>query len=117
MLIEALVSLAVVAASLAAIGELIATTSRGARRIEEHAALIGTARAIEASLPGRDGLKSGGLSGETAGYRWRVQVSPFPVEPAGQASWIPENVVITVQSPSGAVLKTATVRLFRRSDG
>ena len=41
------------ASSLAAIGMLLGTARRGGRMIEEHVALVGTARAIEAGLPGR----------------------------------------------------------------
>jgi general secretion pathway protein I len=119
MLIEVLVSLAVVAASLAAIGALVQVTARGVRKIEEHAALAETARAIEAGLTGRDAPTTENLSGETAGQSWRVEVSPFAGETAGsgQSSWMPQNIVITVRSPSGAVLKINTVRLYRRSNG
>jgi general secretion pathway protein I len=119
MMIEVLVALAVTASSLAAIGMLLATARRGGRMIEEHAALVETARAIEAGLPGRDELTAGILSGDSAGQRWRVEVSPFAGEAAGrsQSSWEPERIAITVRSPSGAVFKIDTVRLRRRSKG
>ena len=45
-LIEVLVALAVVAISLAAIGSLIAVTTRGARAVGLHLTLVETARAI-----------------------------------------------------------------------
>ncbi len=120
MMIELLVALAVTAASLAAIGALIATTARGTRAIEQHAALVETARAIEAGLPKRGQLTPGDLSGDSAGYRWRVEVSPFTggeIAITEQSSWTPQSVLITVRSPSGAVLQIGTVRLHRRSNG
>jgi general secretion pathway protein I len=119
-IIEALVALAVVAASLAAIGSLIATSIRGTRSVEQHVALVETARAVEAGLPSRDELAPGNLSGELAGHRWRVDVSPFAaggIDSGLPASWVPQTVVITVRSPSGAVLQLNTVRLRRRSGG
>ena len=119
-IIEVLVALAVVAASLAAIGSLIATSIRGTRSVEQHVALVETARAIEAGLPNRDELAPGSLSGEVAGHRWRVDVSPFAaggIDSALPASWVPQAVVITVRSPSGAVLQLNTVRLRRRPGG
>jgi general secretion pathway protein I len=119
-IIEALVALAVVAASLAAIGSLIATSIRGTRSLEQHVALVETARAIETALPSRDELALGNFSGELAGHRWRVDVAPFAaggIDPALSAAWVPQAVVITVRSPSGAVLQLNTVRLRRRSGG
>jgi general secretion pathway protein I len=115
-IIEALVALAVVAASLTAIGSLIATSVRGTRSIEQHVALVETARAIATGLPNRDELAPGNLSGERAGHRWRVDVSPFAagaVDSLPPASWVPQAVVIAVRSPSGAALQLNTVRLRR----
>ena len=72
-----LVALAVVAISLAAIGSLIAVTTRGARAVGLHLTLVETARAIITGLPDRNQLVPGNFSGETAGHRWRVDVMPF----------------------------------------
>lgn len=118
-LIEALVALAIVATSLSSIGALIATTVRGARSIERHLTQLETARAIAAALPDRDQLVPGNFSGETAGHRWRVDVSPFNATNLSvqQPAWEPQAVVVTVQSPSGGVLHINTVRLRRRADG
>jgi general secretion pathway protein I len=118
MMVELLAALAIAAASLAAIGALIATTARGTRRIEQHATLVETARAIEAGLPKRGELRD--LSGDSAGYRWRIEVRPFAGNGGAiteQSSWTPQSVVITVRSPSGDVVKIDTVRLHRRSNG
>jgi general secretion pathway protein I len=115
-LIEVLVALSVVSVSLAAIGSLIAVTTRGVRSIGLHLTLVETARAIVTGLPGRDQLLPGNISGEAAGHRWRVDVLPFQanfVDPAATV-WIPETVVVRVQSPSGPILQVNTVRLRRR---
>jgi general secretion pathway protein I len=116
-LIEALVALAIVAASLSSIGALIATTVRGGRSIERHLGQLETARAIATALPDRDKLVPGNFSGETAGQRWRVDVSPFNAANLSvrQPTWDPQAVVVTVQSPSGGVLQINTVRLRRRA--
>jgi len=118
-IIEALVALAVVAASLAAIGALVATSARGARKIEAHLALVETARAVMAGLPKRDELALGSLSGDLAGHRWRVDVLPFAAgsaDPAAAVAWLPQAVVITVRSPSGGMLRLDTVRLRRGAE-
>ena len=115
-LIEVLVALSVVSISLAAIGSLIAVTTRGVRSIGLHLTLVETARAIVTGLPGRDQLLPGNISGEAAGHRWRVDVLPFQanfVDPTATV-WIPETVVVRVQSPSGPILQVNTVRLRRR---
>jgi general secretion pathway protein I len=117
-LIEVLVALAVVAVALTAIGSLVATSVRGTGWLDRRLALIETARMIETGLPDRDQLKVGNFSGELADHRWRVDVLPFltgPV-PAQQANpWVPQTVVIRVQSPSGGILQIDTVRLRRRA--
>ena len=69
-LIEALVALAIVAASLASIGALIATTARGTRSIEQRLLRLEAARVALTALPDRDQLAPGGVSGELDGHRW-----------------------------------------------
>ena len=114
-LIEVLVALAVVAASLAAIGSLIATSVRGALAVEQHVALVERTRAIMAALPRRNELSIGQVAGEIAGYRWQVTVLPYPTGQTGAASqWVPRTVVTTVRSRSGTALQVHTVRLVRR---
>jgi len=115
-LIEVLVALAVVAISLAAIGSLIAVTTRGARGVGLHLTLIETARMIITGLPDREQLVPGNLSGESAGHRWRVDVLPFYadfVDPE-RSNWLPQTVVVRVQSPAGKVLQVNTVQLRRK---
>jgi general secretion pathway protein I len=110
-----LVALAVVASSLAAIGSVIATTTRGARSLEQRVALLQTARAIETGLPGRDQLAAGNFSGEIAGHRWHVNVSSFAAGDKNDSPWIPQLVTTRVQSPSGAVIELNTARLRLRA--
>jgi general secretion pathway protein I len=117
-IIEALVALALVAVILAAIAPLMATTHRGVRSVEQHIALVSTARTIENGLPDRDQLVPGTLSGELAGNRWRVDILPFAagaIDGGSPSRWAPQTVVITVRSPSGATLRLNTVRLRRGS--
>jgi general secretion pathway protein I len=118
-LIEVLIALAIVSISLAAIGSLMASTIRAMRSIDRRFALVETARAIETGLPGRAEL-TGSLAGDLAGHRWRVDVSPFIanfVDPRLPSRWVPQTVVIRVQSPGGAILQVNTVRLQRRTGG
>jgi general secretion pathway protein I len=110
-----LVALAVVAASLAAIGNLIATSVRGAHAVEQHVALVERTRAIMAALPRRDELSIGQAAGEIAGYRWQITVLPYPTGHARAASqWVPRTIVTTVRSRFGTALQVHTVRLVRR---
>lgn len=118
-LIEVLVALAVVTVSLAAIGSLIGATVRGTRSIEQRVVLIETARAIVTGLPDRTQLGAGNLAGELAGNRWRINVLPFSadyVDARRPASWMPYLVVVSIQSPSGKLIRLDTVRLRARDE-
>ena len=117
-LIEVLIALSILAVSLTAIGSLIAVTVRGARSMPARLALVETARAVMTGLPDRDALELGNFSGELAGHRWRVDVLPFVsnfVDPQKPNAWIPETVVVRVESPSGRIVQLNTVRIRRRS--
>lgn len=117
-IIEVLVALAIVAASLASIGALIATSARGARVLEQHVALAETTRAVELARPKRDQLAIDDFSGELAGHSWRVNVLPFAaggIDPELPSPWVPRTIAITVRSPTGAALQLTTVRLYRRT--
>ncbi len=117
-LIEVLVALSILAVSLAAIGSLIAVTVRGARSMPARLALVETARAIMTGLPDRDALEIGNFSGELAGHRWRVDVLPFFSnfsDPQKPSVWMPQTVVVRVESPSGRIVQLNTVRIRRRS--
>jgi len=119
-LIEVVVALAVIAVALTAIGSLIATTVRGTRSLDTNLMLIETARAIETALPDRTTLRPGNLSGEMAGHNWRIDVLPFVftnVDPRLPTPWVPQTIVVRIQSPNGPVLQMNTVRLRRREGG
>jgi general secretion pathway protein I len=118
-LIEVLVALALVAMSLAAIGHLVATTSRGVRSLEQRVALVEVTRGLSAALPPRAQLAAGSLSGETSGERWRIDVTPWTgvgVAPVANSPWVPQTVTIRVQSASGAFVGVETVRLRKRTN-
>jgi general secretion pathway protein I len=116
-IIEVLVTIAVVAISLTAIGALTGVTTRGVRAIEQHVVLVETTRTVAASLPPRSQLASGEIAGDLYGNHWRMGVSPFFGSAAyaiPDSPWIPATVSIRVQSPSGAALSLQTVRLQRK---
>jgi general secretion pathway protein I len=117
-IIEALVALAIVSAALAAIGGLIAVSARGTRTLEQHVALVETARAVESALPKRDQIVLGDFSGVLAGHPWRVDVLQFRaagINPELPSPWAPQTVVVTVRSPAGAAFQLTTVRIHRRA--
>ena len=118
-LVEVLVALAVLAVSLAAIGSLVANNIRATRALDQRLALVETTRAILTGLPNREQLISGNLSGELADHHWRVDVLPFVanfIDPRRPTPWVPQTVVVRVQSPAGQLLRIDTVRL-RRGQG
>jgi general secretion pathway protein I len=114
-LIEALVALAIVAAVLGSIGAVIATTVKGTRGIDQRLALSGTAETLVAALPARSLLKPGRQSGELAGHRWRIDVSPMNVAVANDAPqtgrFVPLAVTMRLQAPGGPAMQVTTVRL------
>jgi general secretion pathway protein I len=117
-LIEVLVALAVVAVSLAAIGSLVAANIRATRDLDQRLALVETTHAILTGMPDREQLAPGNLSGEIADHRWRLDVLQFVanfIDPGQATPWVPQTVVLRVQSPGGQMLRLDTVRLRRRS--
>jgi general secretion pathway protein I len=117
-LIEALVALAIVAAVLTSIGAVIATSVKGTRSIDQHLALSGTAETLLAALPARTLLTPGRQSGETAGHRWRIDVSPMDVAVTNDAPltqrFVPLAVNMRLQAPGGPLMQVTTVRLVPR---
>jgi general secretion pathway protein I len=120
-LIEALVALAIIAAVLGSIGTVIATSVKGTRNIDQRMALSGTAETLLASLPGRTLLKPGRQSGELAGHRWRIDVSPVNVPVTSEAPqsgrFVPLAVTLRLQAPGGPATQITTVRLVPRTGG
>jgi len=118
-LIEALVALAIVAAVLPSIGAVIATTVKGTRSIDQRLALAGAAETLLAALPARNLLKPGRQSGELAGHRWRIDVSPLSAAVTGEAPqtqrFVPLAVNMRLQAPGGPAIQMTTVRLVPKA--
>jgi general secretion pathway protein I len=118
-LIEALVALAIVAAVLTSIGAVIATSVKGTRSIDQHLALSGTAETLLAALPARTLLAPGSQSGETAGHRWRIDVSPMDVAVTSDTPptqrFVPLAVNMRLQAPGGPLMQITTVRLVPKA--
>jgi len=118
-LIEALVALAIVAAVLSSIGAVIATTVKGTRSIDQRLALAGAAETLLAALPARNLLKPGRQSGELAGHRWRIDVSPLSAAVTGEAPqtqrFVPLAVNMRLQAPGGPAIQMTTVRLVPKA--
>lgn len=98
------------------------TMDRGAgcagrdRDFDDRLSVVETARAVLAALPDREQLTLGNLSGKIGDNRWRIDVLPFAADfvDAGHATpWIPQAVVIRVESPMREILRLDTVRLQR----
>jgi general secretion pathway protein I len=119
-IIEALVALAVVAITLGAIGSLVASNTRGARKLEHHVAMVQAANDVLAlDLPARKTAVGSVLSGQTMDHEWRMEIQPLAelmvdrgAATPSDVSWIPATVRIQVRSPSGATIGVQTVRLF-----
>ena len=117
-IIEVLIALAVVAVSIVAIGSVMSTNVRGVRLLEQHVALMQTARTVmTVGIPPRAELGPAGLSGRIDDYKWTIDVGPLGEGwdvPGADFAWIPALVKIRVRSPSGAETDLRTVRLMRR---
>ena len=108
------VALGVIAASLTAIGALVAVAARGTAGMEQRLAFRETLRAMMNSLPDRRDLTTASANGETGGYRWRIDIAPFAasfIDPRAPTPWVPQAVVIRAQSPSGQQIQINTIRL------
>jgi hypothetical protein len=119
-LIEALVALSIVAAMTASISALIASAARGTRSIETRLTRLEIARSLMTAMPDRDQLVLGSSSGQMADHPWRIEVAPFTSNGFSQSNdvpWVPQTIVMTVQSPTGTTMQISTVRLQRRAGG
>ena len=117
-LIEALVALSIVAIALSSIGALVAGTVRGTSVIEGKLHRLGVANAVMQSLPDRNQLAIGPVTGESAGHRWRIGTASFATNtPLPPSEWMPRVVAVTVESQSAGAIEISTVRLLRRPGG
>ena len=114
-LIEGLVALAVMAAGLAAIGEVTHESFRAGLVGERRLALVSTARKIVTGLPGRAQQLDGELDGTLDNHRWRLMAAPFApaAGPANASRWAPQNLVLEVTGPYGDRMDVDMVRLQR----
>jgi general secretion pathway protein I len=117
-IIEVLIALAVVALGIVAIGSVMSTNARGVRSLEQHVALMQTARStMVTGIPRRAELGPGVLSGQLNDYQWQIDIGPLGgswAVPTADVTWIPQLVKIHVQSPSGGAVDLETVRLMHR---
>lgn len=116
-MIEAVIALAVVAIVLAAIGSLVASNVRGARFVDDHVALMQTARMIAAGIPRNGERFPRDMTGEVDGYRWQMRISSFQIgNVAPGAQFSPKRIELRVRSPAGTMVMLETVRLQNRSE-
>ncbi|WP_246791521.1 type II secretion system GspH family protein [Bradyrhizobium commune] len=115
-MIEAVIALALLSIVLAAVGSLVARNVRGAQQLEQHTALMQTARLIASRLPQEGQPLPTELSGREAGYRWQMRISPFVDADTAvpDSPFVPQRVELRVQSPTGAIVSFETVRLQYR---
>ena len=117
-IIEVLIALAVVAVCIVAIGSVMSTNVRGVRSLEQHVALMQTARnAMTTGIPPRPELGPGVVSGQIEDHRWQIEIGPLGggwVVPDADVAWIPQLVKIHVQSPGGGAFELQTIRLMHR---
>ena len=117
-LLEALIALAVVMISLAAIGNLASSSFRSGLHVERHLAAVAAAQMIEAGFPDRAALSSPNLSGSMSGHRWQVRSTPFQapiIDPAAGNVWAPQTMALEVISPSGDQVRIDVIRLIKRT--
>jgi general secretion pathway protein I len=116
-IIEALIALALVSILLASIGSLVATNVQSSRHLEQHVALIETARLIASGIPRAGEPFPPNMTGQVSGFAWQMRTLPFHGENSivPGAGFIPTLVELRVRSPSGAVLSLQTIRLQDRS--
>ena len=101
-LIEVLVALAIVAAALASIGSLIATSVRGTRSIEARLLRLQTMRTVVTALPDRDQLLPGTLAGKSGDQLWRLDISAFNSPRLGQDGTHPLDTTTYYRYGEGA---------------
>jgi general secretion pathway protein I len=116
-LIECLVAISIVAIGLSSIGALVASTVRTTRAIEGKLQRLAAARSVLGALPDRDHLVVGTQSGDVPGHQWRLNVSALTsADTASQqpGSWVPQLVVVNLNSATAGTMQISTVRLRRK---
>jgi general secretion pathway protein I len=131
-LIEVLVSIAVLAVVLGAIGAVVGNTVRTIRSVDRRLPLLETAQSLIASLPARDALQPGTQSGTVDGFRWRIDgvllnrnvpdnaaavLSTAATGTPPKVNWMPLAITVRVQGSEGPQVRLDTVRLIPRPPG
>ena len=114
-LIEVLVSIAVLAVVLGAIGAVVGNTVRTIRSVDRRLPLLETAQSLIASLPTRDALQPGTQSGTSGEFRWRIDavlLNRNVPDDAKAAKWMPLAITVRVQGSEGPPVRLDTVRLI-----
>ena len=126
-LIEVLVSIAVLAVVLGAIGAVVGNTVRTIRSVDRRLPLLETAQSLIASLPARDALQPGTQSGTSGDFRWRIDAvllnrnvadnaaaaqSTAATATPPKVNWMPLAITVRVQGSEGPPVRLDTVRLI-----
>jgi len=131
-LIEVLVSIAVLAVVLGAVGAVVGNTVRAIRSVDRRLPLLETAQSLIASLPARDALQPGTQTGTSGEFRWRIDAvllnrnapdnaaaapSTAATGTPPKVNWMPLAITVRVQGSEGPPLRLDTVRLIPRPPG
>jgi prepilin-type N-terminal cleavage/methylation domain-containing protein len=115
-LLEALVALSVMAAALAAIGQLGYGALAAAHRAQTRLELVSAARAALGALPDRAAARDGVTTGEIFRDHWRLASNRLVGVATGgsiNSGWVPQLLKLDVGDRSGALITVYTVRLRR----
>jgi prepilin-type N-terminal cleavage/methylation domain-containing protein len=113
-LLEVLVTLAVVGTILAAIAPVFAANLIHARGAEDRLLLSTAARSLLDTLPSRDKLRPGQLSGTLEDVSWTMEVTPYQLPGAlATGSWVPYRITIDLTTPRRHNARIETIRLGR----
>jgi general secretion pathway protein I len=113
-LIEALVALSIVAIVLSSIGAVVANAVKGTRSLEGRVNRLATAKSLLLSLPERNSLVPGSMTGTLDGNPWRIDVSPLANSKDSKLEWVPQRVILTVRNSLAGDMVIETVRLGRK---
>jgi general secretion pathway protein I len=109
-LFEALAALAVLAASMAAIGESFRSSLQTVRQLEDRVTLVGAGEVMLSELPDRASTSGESPSGGIGETRWRIDSQPYP-SLTSKALWTPVSIALTIRTRTGQMLRLDTVRL------
>ena len=121
MMFEALVTLAIIAVTIAAISGLYASALRGLKFAQERSVLLRVLTLAAHDLPAPDHIAPGRYSGATSMYIWQADAHILPefqnIGPLNASSpvlFVPLEVTITAATPTGQSLQLTTLRFMRR---